>query len=262
MFRNFVVRSYISMCIVLYVIFFVTIAVLAEDLPTAFIDPMLDPGYPKPGDKSLVEQTVNGITVRIINLKKGIEETSSSDERKGGIVSVKKQVVTVDFCFTTPDSGEWMLYGEGDILQFKNGKSNGWYGSVNWWDEKIADGKNMGEKCGRYHFAFDLDVKIEPPLILTFQDINSTPREWLTPCEELMKRVETNPRAQEAGLKIGCENVPNAREDFTISVHDATPVLAGYDRSRLTKQEAHALMLEIQDATVYGPWIFKITPTN
>ena len=120
MFRNFVIRSYISMCIVLYVIFFVTIAVLAEDLPTVFIDPMLDPGYPKPGDKSLVEQTVNGITVRIINLKKGIEETSSSDERKGEIVSVKKQVVTVDFCFTTPDSGEWMLYGEGDILQFKN----------------------------------------------------------------------------------------------------------------------------------------------
>ena len=202
--------------------------------PYQYIEPTMDPSYPKPGDKALVEQTVNGITVRIINLKKGIEETSSSDERKGEIVSVKKQVVTVDFCFTTPDSGEWMLYGEGDILQFKNGKSNGWYGSVNWWDEKIADGKNMGEKCGRYHFAFDLDVKIEPPLILTFQDINSTPREWLTPCEELMKRVETNPRAQEAGLKIGCENVPNAREDFTISVHDATPVLAGYDRSRVT----------------------------
>lgn len=262
MFRNFVVRSYISMCIVLYVIFFVTIAVLAEDLPTAFIDPMLDPGYPKPGDKSLVEQTVNGITVRIINLKKGIEETSSSDERKGEIVSVKKQVVTVDFCFTTPDSGEWMLYGEVDMLQYGDKKSVGWFGSDNWWNEKIADGKSMGEKCSQYKFSFDKNTKIEPPLIFTFDRMFATPREGQGPCEELTKRVETNPRAQEAGLKIGCENVPNAREDFTLSVHDATPVLAGYDRSVLTKQEAHALMLEIQDATVYGPWIFKITPTN
>ena len=45
------------------------------------IEPTMDPSYPKPGDKSLIEQTVNGITVRIINLKKKIEETSSSDER-------------------------------------------------------------------------------------------------------------------------------------------------------------------------------------
>ena len=45
--------------------------------PYQYIEPTMDPSYPKPGDKALVEQTVNGITVRIINLKKGIEETSS-----------------------------------------------------------------------------------------------------------------------------------------------------------------------------------------
>ena len=38
--------------------------------------------------------------------------------------------------------------------------------------------------------------------------------------------------------------------------------LDGYDESKLTKQEAHALMLEIESGVIYGPWIFKITPTN
>ena len=242
-------------------VFVAAVAAQSGDL-YQYIEPTMDPSYPKPGDKALVEQTVNGITVRIINLRKEYEYREFWSEKDQKNIFDDRLVITLDACYSTPDSGEWFLYGEVDMLQYGDKKSVGWFGSDNWWNEKIADGKSMGEKCSQYKFSFDKNTKIEPPLIFTFDRMFATPREGQGPCEELMKRVETNPRAQEAGLKIGCENVPNAREDFTISVHDATPVVTGYDRSVLTKQEAHALMLEIQDATVYGPWIFKITPTN
>ena len=47
----------------------------------------------------------------------------------------------------------------------------------NWWDEKLADGKTMGEKCERFIFDFDTDVEIEPPLTLTFEQAFAIPRE-------------------------------------------------------------------------------------
>ena len=95
----------------------------------------LDLTLANPGDKALVEQTVNGYTVRIINLKRSIERKFGYSEN--GATDV--QVISVDVCYTTPDSIEWLLDGPPDMLRTDSIASQGWEEKFNYWDEKKAD---------------------------------------------------------------------------------------------------------------------------
>ena len=65
----------------------------------------LDLTLANPGDKALVEQTVNGYTVRIINVKRSIERKFGYSEN--GATDV--QAISVDVCYSMPDIGEWHL---------------------------------------------------------------------------------------------------------------------------------------------------------
>ena len=49
--------------------------------------------------------------------------------------------------------------------------SQGWEEKFNYWDEKKADGKEIGEKCVRYMFNFDLETKIDPPITIEFSEL-------------------------------------------------------------------------------------------
>lgn len=218
----------------------------------------LDLTLANPGDKALVEQTVNGYTVRIINLKRSIERKFGYSEN--GATDV--QVISVDVCYTTPDSIEWLLDGPPDMLRTDSIASQGWEEKFNYWDEKKADGKEIGEKCVRYMFNFDLETKIDPPITIEFSELKVSTSGGYYPCREMKERFETNPRAREAGITIHCTDIPTGVPDGMEPLAIASVHLDGYDESRLTKQEAHALMLEIESGVIYGPWIFRIHPTN
>ncbi len=218
----------------------------------------LDLTLANPGDKALVEQTVNGYTVRIINLKRSIERKFGYSEN--GATDV--QVISVDVCYTTPDSIEWLLDGPPDMLRTDSIVSQGWEEKFNYWDEKKADGKEIGEKCVRYMFNFDLETKIDPPITIEFSELKVSTSGGYYPCREMKERFETNPRAREAGITIHCTDIPTGVPDGMEPLAIASVHLDGYDESRLTKQEAHALMLEIESGVIYGPWIFRIHPTN
>lgn len=59
-------KFYGMLLFVVGVLFAFSAAVAAQSGdPYQYIEPTMDPSYPKPGDKALVEQTVSGITVRI-----------------------------------------------------------------------------------------------------------------------------------------------------------------------------------------------------
>ena len=51
-----------------------------------YIEPTVPPDFPKPGDSAIAEETVNGITVKIIDVKLSIEsrELCRSEERRVG----------------------------------------------------------------------------------------------------------------------------------------------------------------------------------
>ena len=225
--------------------------------PYQYAMPTQSPDFPKPDDQPLISQTKNGITVDVIHLKRAVEKR----EGDGG-EEVDKQVISLDVCYTVPDGGEWTLIGKADMLTFAEYSSQGWSVAYNHADRIFADGTQLGKRCSRYEYKFDLDVEIIPPLTFTFTEVFASPREEKSPCEDMEERFRTNVRAQEAGLKIQCSEAPRAREGNLILPNDEAVYLADFDAEKLTKQEAHRLMLEIESGVIYGPWIFKITPTN
>ena len=152
----------------------------------------------------------------------------------------------MDVGYTTPDSIEWLLDGLPDMLRTDSIASQGWEEKTNYWNEKKADGKETGEKCARYTYAFALETKIELPITIEISKLWMIPYGGYDACWEMRERFETNPRAREAGLKIGCENIPTGVPDGMEPLAIASVHLDGYDESRLTKQEAHRLMLEIE----------------
>lgn len=70
-----------------------------------------------------------------------------------------------------------------------------------------------------------------------------------SPCQEVQQRLDTNPKAQEYGLKINCSEKSDGNRDVT---------LLGNDNS-ITKDEAQKVLDVIANAEVQGSWIFTIT---
>ena len=233
-------------------------AVIREWLMATPSNPDPDLTMANPGDKALIDQTVNGYTVRIINVKRSIERKFGYSEK--GATDV--QLLSVDVCYSTPDIGEWHLEILPLLPTSDFGVPRGWEGRYNYWNEKKADGKETGEKCARYTYAFALETKIELPITIEISKLWMIPYGGYDACREMKERFETNPRARKAGITILCEDIPTGVPDGMEPLATAAVQLDRYDRSKLTKQEAHALMLEIESGVIYGPWIFRIHPTN
>lgn len=232
---------------------------------TLLQESMATPDYMKPdltmanpGDKALVEQTVNGHTVKIIKIKRSIEKQIVSYDEPAKEV----QVISLDVCYTTPDIGEWFLDGTSDMMKTESVVSKGWEEKFNIWNEKFADGVRNGEKCVRYFYSFDLETVLTPPITVEFSELKTIPRGGFHPCTEMIQRFETNPRARKAGIMIGCYETPTGNPLGVDPLFDTHIYLESFDSSVLTKQEAHVLMLEIESGVIYGPWVFKITPKN
>lgn len=274
-------KRLLKLALTLLVILSTVATVFAVDLiSTAFIEqpadamadedmlmqtPMATPDYMKPdltmanpGDKALVEQTVNGHTVKIIKIKRSIEKQIVSYDEPAKEV----QVISLDVCYTTPDIGEWFLDGTSDMMKTESVVSKGWEEKFNIWNEKFADGVRNGEKCVRYFYSFDLETVLTPPITVEFSELKTIPRGGFHPCTEMIQRFETNPRARKAGIMIGCYETPTGNPLGVDPLFDTHIYLESFDSSVLTKQEAHVLMLEIESGVIYGPWIFKITPTD
>ena len=210
------------------------------------------------GVPAIAEATVNGITVKIVGIKQSVEKRELWSDTEKKIYSADKKALTFDVCFSAPDSGDWSLWGTKDMLTFDQFRSWVWDRMPSLRDEKPADGKTMGEKCERYTFDFGLDIEVEPPFTLRFDQLFAARSKALHPCAELLKRFATNPRAVSAGLDVGCDETATGNPPGLEFKYDASVYLDGYDESVLTGQEAHVLMLEIESGVIYGPWVFTI----
>ncbi len=229
--------------------------VFAQDEdPSIYFEPTVPPDFPKTGDAAIAEETVNGITVKIIDAKLSTEERKLWSDTEKKIYSADNKALTFDVCFSTPDSGEWSLFGGKETVKFGPVAAWQYQGMSNWWDEKLADERMMGEKCTR--FIFDLDVEIELPLTLTFEQAVAIPRERFHPCEEILERFASNQRAVAAGLNVSCSETPNGNPPGIGFPFESSVRLDRFDETVLTKQEAHVLMLEIESGVIYGPWVF------
>lgn len=274
-------KRLLKMALTLLVVLSTVATVFAMDLiSTAFVEqpadamadedmlmqtPMSTPVYmnpdltmANPGDKALAEQTINGYTVKIIKAKRSIEKQIVSYDEPAKDV----QVISLDVCYTTPDIGEWYLHGTDDMLRTESVVSQGWEEKFNIWNEKFADGEQNGERCVRYFYSFDLETVLTPPMTVEFSELKTIPRGGFHPCAEMIQRFETNPRARDAGIKIGCYETPTGNPLGVDPLFDTHIYLESFDSSVFTKQEAHVLMLEIESGVIYGPWVFGITPTD
>ena len=94
-------------------------AVFAQDEdPSIYFKPTVPPDFPKPGDTAIAEETVNGITVKIIDAKLSTEERELWSDTEKKIYSADKKALTFNVCFSTPDSGEWSLFGGKETVKF------------------------------------------------------------------------------------------------------------------------------------------------
>lgn len=220
------------------------------------------PDFPKPGDTAMIEKTVNGITVKIIGVKQSIEERDIWSYSDGKTESEDHQVLTIDVCFTTPDAGDWSLWGPKDMVSSESLSSWIWDRIPNPNGEISADGVHPGEKCERYVYDFAMFWEIRTPFTLRFDQLFAARSKASHPCIDMLERFTTNPRAVEAGLEVGCGEMPTGNPPGVEFKYDASVYLKGYDESKLTKQKAHVLMLEIESGVVYGPWEFTIDSLN
>ena len=75
-----------------------------DEDPLTYIEPTVPPDFPKPGDSAIAEETVNGITVKIIDVKLSIESRELWSDAEKKIEPADKKVLAFDVCFSTPDS--------------------------------------------------------------------------------------------------------------------------------------------------------------
>lgn len=153
--------------------------------------------------------------------------------------------IEIGICYTTLDNGEWypmpgpIFYGKYKILPKEAGFLD---------NEIPADGKNTGTRCAYIRYNIDDLTTITTPINFSILKFYAPPREMYSPCQEVQQRLDTNPKAQEYGLKINCSEKPDGNRDVT---------LLGNGNS-LTHDEAQKVLDVIANAEVQGSWTFTI----
>ncbi len=181
---------------------------------------------PQPADEML-SQTANDITVKI---------TSARFIENG---------MEIEICFTAPDGGEWyptpghLFYSSYEIYPDE----------FEFTTETLADGKNFGERCALVRYRIDDKENIATPIQFSITGIHAPQREMYSPCEELMQRLDTNPKAKAYGLKVKCAE----------SVDGGMSVELIENAKTIDKEKAKGLLNQIARAQIEGLWKFTIT---
>lgn len=185
-----------------------------------------DTPTPQPSVEVLL-QTVNDITVQVISAN--LIETG----------------MEIGICFTTMDGGEWypmpgrLFYSTYEIYPDE----------LEFTTEKLADGKNFGERCALVRYRIDDKKNITAPIQFSVVGMYAPPREMYTPCQEFQQRLETNPKANAYGLKAKCTETGN-NSIFVELIDNAKSV---------NKEKAKGLLNQIANPEVSGLWEFTIT---
>jgi hypothetical protein len=170
-------------------------------------------------------QTLNGITVEL---------TSAKMIRTG---------IQIGICYPTPDNGDWyptpgnLTYGTYEIPPDE----------FEFTSEVKADGVNTGKRCVLIRYRIDEMENITTPMQVALTGYWAVPRE-LPPCENLMQRISTNPKAQAYGLKAKC----SYDEQTGISVTLSEKAFS------IAQDKAQQALDEIVKGEVNGPWLFTI----
>lgn len=191
--------------------------------PQLLIEPTILPTT----NHSLLSRTKNEITVDITSTR------------------IVDSGIEIGICYTAPDNGEWrpmpghLIFGSYDVLpneiEFLP-------------EEKIADGMNTGVRCAFVRYLIeDLDA-ISTPIQFSLLRFYAPGREMYTPCEEVLQRLGSNPKARAYGLKARCVESSDGNISVTLVDHAAS----------IAKDKANKTLNEIAKGEIVGPWEFII----
>jgi hypothetical protein len=196
------------------------------------------------------QQILPTTSVQIETPQTSIPEALTAEQNGVTVTVTSAKVIDtgieIGICYTTLDNGEWypmpgpIFYGKYKILPKEAGFLD---------NEIPADGKNTGTRCAYIRYNIDDLTTITTPVNFSLLKFYAPPREMYSPCQEVQQRLDTNPKAQEYGLKINCSEKSDGNRDVT---------LLGNDNS-ITKDEAQKVLDVIANAEVQGSWIFTIT---
>jgi hypothetical protein len=151
----------------------------------------------------------------------------------------------IGICYTTLDGGEW--YSLPDSIQMEGAKvkpDEAGFGA-----EIKADATKTGERCEFIRYKIDEENKITTPIKFAIKSLNAVPREMYSACEEVQQRIDTNPAAQAAGIKMDCKVNDNGFAEATLTDHNPAT----------SQQDAQAILDQIVNREIKGPWDFTIT---
>ncbi len=177
---------------------------------------------------ALLTKTQNDITVQLVSAK------------------ITSDGVEISFCFTALDNGEWrptpghLFFGGYEVFPRELGFTP---------DDKVADGKNVGQRCAFVRYVVDDVSTITTPMKFSILSFYAPGREMYSPCQELEQRLNSNPKAQAYGIKMKCEE--NADRSTNVSMLEHNPSVSA--------EEAQRVLDVIDQAEVFGNWQFTIT---
>jgi len=196
------------------------------------------------------QQILPTASVQIATPQTAIPEVLTATQNDVTVTVTSAKVIDtgieIGICYTTLDNGEWYPM-PGPIFYGKYKISPKEFGFLD--NEIPADGKNTGTRCAYVRYNIDDLTTITPPINFSLLKFYAPPREMYSPCQEVQQRLDTNPKAQEYGLKINCSEKADGNRDVTLSSNG----------SSVTRDEAQQVLDVIANAEVQGNWTFTIT---
>ncbi len=177
--------------------------------------------------KEILSQTVNGVTVHVTYAK------------------VIPTGIEIGICYTELDGGDWysvpehLFYSTYEIYPNEAGFTA----------EKIADAKNLGDRCEYIRYRINDLTSITTPIQFSVSYFHAEPVEMYTSCQYFQHRLATNPKANAYGLKAYCTE--NSDGSIAVGLMDHA--------QSVSNDNAKKVLDDIASGTVNGPWQFTIT---
>jgi hypothetical protein len=179
-----------------------------------------------------------------------IQITSAKLVKKEVDINYFVDMLEIGLCHTMLDQGEWIVWPDylhyGDQSVFPgyffslSGEARG---------EILADGKNPGRLCHFLYYPIDDPETLNLPMKFAITYFGVPYNEGYSPCGNIMRRWETNVKAQAYGMKISCQ------DDFA---KGPTVTLDDYSKS-VNSEDAQWVFDMLTNAKVPGYWEFVIT---
>lgn len=207
---------------------------------------------PQPDDPVLVSVSEKGVTVDLVSLDlvRIPKAQTEFDRTNAGA----KEYMRAGFCFTAPDDADWHVIPG----RCAAGDKELWGSYFVFGGALPAGPEKPGKLCAMiYYDAADQVSDWNVPLTLEIRELFAQPREG-DPCEDILRRFETNAAAQALGIGLICREDPKSGDDYIRTDRDYILEVAAFDPSRGTREEFQTMAEEILDPHIVGNWTLRI----